>query len=293
MKTTSHHILAAGLVVLVLTGAACRENRLTEVIHEGKTVEQWFQAYVASRETRIPANASPIMNGEFLPRTPVHNQPDPAWNAFQALGEKAIPGLLRHLNPTGESARSKQAQLAQSQAIDLIHRLGPVARNAAPALFTLLRQVEESEAEAVCAAIRSVRPEPQLINQFLLDMGKAQRDADMLYYARRLGWSGADVARQLGAVLQSSNREDAHGAIALLEAAGPGAHAATEAIILTLRHRDQEIRYLAARSLTILAANSPAATKALQEVADDTESMVRTVARKAIAAQAETQSPGR
>jgi vesicle coat complex subunit len=92
-------------------------------------------------------------------------------------------------------------------------------------------------------------------------------------------------------VLQSPNREDAHRAIALLEAAGPEAHAATEAIILALVHRDQEIRYLAARSLAKLADNSPAAMKALQGVTDDPNGMVRKVARKAIAAQAPTLSP--
>jgi hypothetical protein len=263
-----------------------------EVNYDGKTVEEWFQAYVASRETRVPANASPVMNGELLPRTPVDNQPDPAWTAFQVLGEKAIPGLLRHLNSSGEPATSEQAQLAQSQAIDLIHRLGPVARSAAPALLTLLKQVAESQEEALCAAIASVRPESQLINQFLLDLGKEQRDADMLHCARRLGWNGPDVARRLGAVLQSPNREDAHAAITLLEAAGSEAHAATEAIILALSHRDQEIRYLATRALAKLASNSPPARKALQDVANDPNGMVRTVARKAIAAQAETLSPG-
>lgn len=278
---------ALGKIAPTAATTVKREQTVHNPMHDGKTVEQWFQAYVASRETRIPANASPVRNGEFLPRAAVHAQPDPAWTAFQALGETAIPGLLRYLNASGEPTTSEPAQLAQSQAIDLIHRLGPVAHSAAPALLALLGQIEESQVEAVCAAVSSVRPEPQLINQFLLDLGKAQRDADMLHYARRLGWSGPDVARRLGEVLKSWSREDAHGAIALLETAGPEARPATEAIIFALSHRNQEIRYLAARSLARLADNTPAATKALQGVADDANGMVRTVARKAIAAQAE------
>jgi hypothetical protein len=137
--------------------ALARLQNSADAKHEGKTVEQWFQAYVTSRETRIPANASPVMNGEFLPRTPVHNQPDPAWTAFQALGEKAIPDLLRNLSSSGEPATSEPAQLARSQAIDLIHWLGPTARSAAPALFALLKQADESEADhARCPVEKSL-----------------------------------------------------------------------------------------------------------------------------------------
>jgi hypothetical protein len=226
------------------------------------------------------------MNGEFLPRTPVHNQPDPAWTAFQALGEKAIPPLVRYLNPPGKTATTEPAQLARSQAIDLIHRLGPTARSAAPALLVLLKQAEASEAEAVCAAIASVRPEPQLINQFLLELGKAQRNADLLHYAQRFGWSGPDAAQMLGNLLHLRDRETAHEAIVLLEAAGAEAQAATEQIVSALNHPDEEIRYVAARSLAQLAPSTPAASQALQGLTNDPNGMVQTVARKAMAGRA-------
>ena len=261
---------------------SARRRHPEEVEHEGKKVEQWFQDYIASRDRRIPGNASPVMNGEFLPRTPVHNQPDPAWAAFQVMDEKAIPGLLRHLDSSGEPATSEQAQLAQSQAIDLIHRLGPVARSAAPALLALLKQGDESEIEAVCAAIQNVRAEQRVINQFLLDLGKEHRDAEMLRFARRLGWSGSEVAQLLGGLLRSPDREVSHDAAALLEAAGPDAQAAVEQIAGALQNADQDIRYLAARSLAGMATNTPAARKALQGLIDDQNEMVRRVARRAV-----------
>jgi len=282
MMTTPHRIVTLVLLVWFLTATACLANLPIEVIHEGKTVEQWFQEYVSGASTRTPPQTPPVVNGELLWPSPAAGAGDPAWEAFNVMGSNAVPWLVHRLEASAGATNAEPSRLERRQVIELIQRLETTARSAAPSLLTLLKQADESEAEAVCAAIASVRPEPLLINQFLLDLGKAQRNADMLYYARRLGWSGSDVAQLLGGLLRSPDRDVIHDAAALLEAAGPGAQAAVEQITGALQNADQEIRYLAARSLAGMATNTPAARKALQGLIDDQNEMVRRVARRAV-----------
>lgn len=272
-----------------------------EPTHQGKTVEDWFQAYVAGADTRTSPTSPSARNGEFMRPSMEGGKTDPAWQAFEALGEKAVPCLVLHLHagsrtPGGGPAVAQSSQIARpelpdperkrlerDQALELIHRLGPRAHATAPALLALLPDSEEAEAEAVCAALQHIRADQPAINQFLLKLGKRGRDTDALRFARRLGWNGPEVARLLGGLSLSSNQEICHGALTLLEAAGQGARPAANQIVEVLKNPDQEIRYLAARSLAQLASNTPVALQALQTLADDRSEMVRNVARRALA----------
>ena len=301
-------ILALALFALAATSFGQRSNEPT---HQGKTVEEWFQEYVAGEETRISPTSTSARNGEFMRASPDGGKPDPAWQAFEALGEKAVPCLVARLRsgphesssatatakplPTArpEIPNPKRAQLERREAIDLIHRLGVRARATAPALLALLPESDEAEAEEICAALQNTRAEPAAINQLLLDLGKRHRDADVLKFAQRLGWNGPEVARLLGEMSQSTHQEICHGALALLEAAGQGARPAANQIVEVLKNPDQEIRYLAARSLSALATNTPVAIKALQALADDQNDMVRRVARRALGKTEGSASPQR
>ena len=182
-----------------------------------------------------------------------------------------------------EIPNPKRAQLERREAIELIHRLGMRAHAAAAALLALLPESDEAEAEEICAALQSTRAEPAAINQFLLDLGKRHRDADVLKFAQRLSWNGPEVARLLGELSRSSNQEICRSALTLLEAAGQGARPTANQIVEALKNPDQEIRYLAARSLSALATNTPVALKALQKLTDDKSEMVRNVAFRALA----------
>ena len=291
-------MVALALFALAATSFGQRSN---EPSHQGKTVEEWFQEYVAGADTRISPTSLSARNGEFMRATPDGGKPDLAWQAFEALGEKAVPCLVAHLRSgpresssetvttkPSPTARPKipnpeRARLECREAIELIHRLGVRAHAAAAALLALLAESDEAEAEEICAALQSTRAEPAAINQFLLDLGKRHRDADVLKFAQRLGWNGPEVARLLGELSRSSNQEICRGALTLLEAAGQGARPAANQIVEALKNPDQEIRYLAARSLSTLVTYTPVALKALQTLADDKSEMVRNVARSALA----------
>src|SRR5262245_29545239 len=86
-------ILAAGLSVVV---PASHSQPCEQTAHSGKTVGEWFQMYVAGAGTRV-SPATPARNGEFIRLTPDDGKPDPAWQAFDALGERAVPCLVLHL----------------------------------------------------------------------------------------------------------------------------------------------------------------------------------------------------
>jgi len=280
---------------LFLRVAVSLGRPVPEAVHQGKTVEAWFQEYVASADTRTSPTTPAVMNGEYMRRTPEHDNPDPAWEAFKALGEKAVPCLVVHLHSSardlsGDStiarpptANQERTRLERQQAIELIHRLGVSARAAAPALLELLPESDEAEAEAVCAALRSIHPDPTAINHFLLRLGKRGRDASVLQFARQLGWSGPEVGRLLGGMLRSPEAETSRDAITLLEAAGQNARPAADQIVAVLRNPDPEIRYLAARSLSQLATNTPVAIQALKTLANDPSNLVRNVALRALA----------
>ena len=297
MKLKSLSTAVPLALLLFLPVAAGLAQSFQKAIYHGRTVEQWFQEYVAGAGTRTPPTAPAMRNGEFMPGPPDPGKSDAAWEAFRALGALAVPYLIQHLplrtsDPKivrvaktapafqSESPDPERKQLERRQAIELIHRLGVSARAAAPALLGLLKQAGEPDAEELCAALRSIRAEPGAINEFLLSLGRQDRNAEVLRYARRLGWNGSKVARLLGKLLRASDPELCHGAILLLEAAGPGARPAAEQIVATLENPDQEVRYLAARCLAQVATNTPVAAKALRSLANDGNNMVRKVARQ-------------
>lgn len=299
--------VVSGLSLGLLTTASPAPHS-DEAAHPGKSVEQWFQEYVAGADTRISLTSPSVRNGEFLRPSSNAEKPDPAWQAFKTLGEKAVPCLVSHLRsgsrdlsggPTAAQLSTAaqpelpdpgRMRLERRQAIELIYRLGRCARAATPALLALLPNAAEPETDEVCAALRSIGPDRQASNQFLLDFGKSGREGDLLQFTRRLGWSGPEVARLLGELLRSPNSETCRGAITLLDAAGEAARPAASQIIEVLKHPDPEIRYLAARSLSQLTPPTPAALKALQTLAEDRDEMVRTVARRALA-QSERNAP--
>jgi len=309
MKAIRLHLPVIFSLGFLLSAAVSLGQGISEVTHQGRTAEEWFQEYVAGAGTRISPTTPAVMNGEFMRRLPDRGKPDPAWDAFVALGEKAVPCLVVHLRsgsrgPIGGPTAAKPSAAVQTeppirernllerrQAIEVIHRLGVAAHAAVPALLALLPEAAEAEVEEVCVALRSLHPDPAAINQFLLGLGQLHRDADVLQFARQLGWSGPEVARQLGGMLRSPEPETCRDAITLLEAAGQGARPAADQIVTTLNNPDPEIRYLAARSLSQLATNTPVAIQALQTLTDDPNDLVRSVVRRALAHRARNGLP--
>lgn len=259
--------------------------------HEGKNVEHWFQAYVAGAGTRVSPNAYSARNGEFLLLPTMKTEAEPVWPAFQTLGEKAVPFLIQRLqvNPS----ETEQTRLERREAVELLHRLGECACPAGSALLALLPAATDEQCNEICAAAHAVHTDPKLIDQFLLGPDNRRPDSELVQFARRLGWSGAEVARRLGAILDSKDRELAREALGLLEAAGVGAIPTVDQIAAALRSSDQEMRYLAARCLAGPLATTPVANQALQSVLDDSNLMVRKVARRTLPPPAATSSTTR
>ena len=248
--------------------------------HEGTTIEEWFRVYVSGAGSRVPANQHSVRNGEFFLLPTMKLEADPAWSAFHAFGARAVPVLIQKLSVrTNEPA---QAQLERRQAVELLHRLGPCAPAAGPALLALLPAATDQLNEEICGAAHAVHTDGQLINKFLLNTATTLPETEFILFAQRLGWSGTEVAARLGTTLTSTNREVAQAAMTLLENAGADAVPAVERIVTALRSQDQELRYLAARCLAGSLTNTPAARSALQSVLDDPNSMVQSVARRAL-----------
>lgn len=255
--------------------------------HEGKSVEEWFQVYVSGAGTRVPANAHSVRNGEFFLLPTMKLEADPALAAFQTFGTNAVPFLIQKLSVrTNESAH---VQLERRQAVELLHRLGGRGAAAGPALLALLPAATDQLNEEICGAAHAVHADGQFINRFLLDTATALPETEFIRFAQRLGWSGAEMAQRLGTMLTSTNRELAQAAMTLLENAGAGAAPAVEQIAAALRNQDQELRYLAARCLAGSLTNTPAARLALRSVLDDPNSMVQSVARRALSPPAKRQ----
>lgn len=265
-------------------GVVGQTNNLT---HEGKSVEEWFRVYVSGAGTRVPANQHSVRNGEFFILPTMKLEADPAWSAFQAFGENAVPFLIQRLRVSAKE--SEPAKLERRQAVELLHRLGPCARAAGSALLALLPAATEDLNEEICGAAHAVHTDTRLINEFLLGPGKSWSDAQFLRFTRRLGWSSTAVAQRLGGMLNATDRELAREAMGQLETAGAGANAAVDQIAAALRSSDQELRYVAARCLATSLTNTPAARKALQSVLDDSNGMVRSVARRAVSPSAQRQ----
>lgn len=268
------------------SGTAESEPTVLNPRHEGKSVEEWFQIYVAGAAERMPANDSGAMNGEFLRSSPGNAKPEPAWLAIQAIGSNAIPSLVRHL-----SGDAKE----RTQAIELMYRLGPAAQTAVPALLALLQPAENTEAEEVRAALRNIPAGQSVINEFLLTLAKQNRNAEFLRHARSLGWSGSNVVQQLGGMLSSSDAALHRDAMALLEAAGEQAVPAVEVIIGALRDPDGEVRYLAARALENIGMQATPEMRAqiaagLKSCLQDSNPMVSGIARRLVTTSTEAAS---
>ena len=284
------NVAARTLANLPPGGSASMEARAEVVArpatHGGKTLEEWFQIYVAGAAERMPANDSGAMNGEFLRSSPGNAKPEPAWLAIQAIGSNAIPGLVRHL-----SGDAKE----RTQAIELIYRLGPAAQTAVPALLALLQPAENAEAEEVYAALRNIPAGQSVINEFLLTLAKQNRHAEFLRHARSLGWSGSNVVQQLGGMLSSSDATLHRDAMALLEAAGEQAVPAVAVIIAALRDPDGEVRYLAARALENIGKQATPEMRAqiaagLKHCLQDSNPIVSGIARRLVTTSTEAAS---
>lgn len=306
-------------ILLLLASLLCpsavgeRGQTPAPAVHQGKTVEQWFQEYVNSTSTRTPLSAGGSRSGELLRLGGDLEKQDPPWEAIGALGERAVPCLLRHLtsvaSETNGAPNSAQVTdgvafpaagrarvwLERCQAVELIQRLGMAARSAAPVLFGLLKKGGQPDEAELCAALRSVRADADKVNTFLLALARQHRDAEVLRFAFRLGWSDPELARRFGRMLSASDATRQHDALVLLEASGGRATPALEAIIGALRDADGEVRYLAARALENIGKQAtPEARRriiaGLKHSLEDPNPMVSGIARRLVANSTEAAS---
>ena len=118
------------------------------------------------------------------------------------------------------------------------------------------------------------------VNEVMLRLGAERRYDEVVNLAFQLGWEGREVARLLGSLLQSSDAQLRIRAITLLERGGREASAAWDQIMAALKDPEEEVRYLAARSLEKIGSDSPQMIAALRASLTDSNVMVSNVTRR-------------
>lgn len=224
--------------------------------------------------------------------------PDPALAALRALGPEAVPYLSRQLRvgrlePIYERVFTNLPRVVQTKipnpyekrwrryrAVDALVALDAPARMAVPALLELLRQPDMALRSRATDALRRIGVDRQAVGDVLLQLGAERRYDEVVTIAFQLGWEGREVARLLGSLLQSPNTALRIRAITLLEVSGRSASPAWEQIIAALKDPEEEVRYLAARSLENIGSDAPLMIVALRASLTDSNVMVSNVTRR-------------
>ena len=305
------------LLVIVVRGVWSAD----EPTYEGKPVSVWFREYAyASNSAFYTASGMPSGRTVIFPagsgKRPVltsspstnlqvrvwYPTADPAWAALEALGSNAVPCLVRHfrsgvLDRAYERAFTNLPSAIQKKlpnpvrnrwlrirAIDALARLklGESGRAATPHLLELLKQRDPSLRRAVCDALRSLHVDHRSITRVQLQLGSQRKYTDVVEIASQMGWGGDDMARLLGEILRAPDPALRRDAMRLLEYSSPAAAPALDQIILALKDSDNEVRYLAARSIEAIGTNSPQVITALRSALDDGHAIVRIVARRTL-----------
>ena len=325
MKAKPLRVIALVLVGLSLLVVAARFLPSGEPIYEGKPVSVWFKEYAfASNSPATPVSYTLKSGGlttsgmRMMPLTAFTNRaqqilwlrqqmmmpysppPDPAWEALQVLGPKAVPHLVQYLRigvmdrtyervftnlpPAlqGKLPNPWQKKWLRIRAIDTLAKLGDQAREASPLLLQSLKQRDPSLRRAVLSAIRSLHVDRRALTAVLLQLGSQRKYVDVIEIAENTGWEGEEMVHLLGTILQSPDPALRRSAITLLERAGPGARPALEQITAALKDSDREVRYLASRSLESIATNTPQVVSALRTSLQDENVMVRNVATRTL-----------
>lgn len=325
--------------VLVLGACLLCVPGLREPRHQEKTVGHWFAEYAS-----IPANAqvqdhTSLENfryvgqgygGRVLADTRTrHPLPDPALDAFHALGSRAVPSLTRRLRPGfGESPTVARIWVRlpevlrvpipnpwgfarrRAQAVEILASLGPEAKDAIPALVSLMEsqpnslpgknsvipgglgkfqiprsdlyQLSPTQTGPIAAAIVSILQDPGARARLIRDLARQRHYRSAVELIEVSEGYEPGVPEILGNALSDPNPAVRRKAMRLLEKLGAQATAAIPQVLSSLQDPDDEVRWLAARTLESGGTNNPAIIAGLHEATRDTNILVRTVATRAL-----------
>jgi HEAT repeat protein len=202
--------------------------------------------------------------------------------AFASLGEKALPRLIRALENDD----------TQALAVEVIHRLGPKAKAAVPALILELKDPDADYRREVEFALASIGPDakdavPELINRLKDEEPKVRHTA--CYALGKIGPAAASAAPSLRDCMAS---DDAFMKVASVWALlkiqpedKPLQALAVPLLTKALQETDRDlIRKEAAIALGAIGPGAKEAIPALEKIAADSDSAeVRDAAKQALA----------
>ncbi len=246
----------------VLAASAHRENRLVELSRSGQTV--W--------EARIPTRVKSVRPCFNLLRVGLDH---PRPNDFNLDG---VAGGVKGLTDPDLTIRRRSA--------DLLADLGPLAAPAIPVLVKTLTDPDGPLREKAGAALTQVglAATPALLD-VLKDGPPVAREAAANALGQMNDGAKASVP-QLQAFLSDTtlDLEVRRTSARVLGYFGNGAAPAVKELLAALKNQDDVLRYLAAASLGLIAAESEVVVPALVAALKDPVPMVRSYSTRALAA---------
>jgi HEAT repeat protein len=217
------------------------------------------------------------------------NTPEVRTTAIRALeplgwpGRSGVPVLVKFLDDPDEKKAAREVLGPYYQAIQVLGRVGPSAREAVPTLVRA-KGIAPTYDQAIEIALENILTPAAGTVYTLLGQLRDNDPSVRLMAAKTLRFYPAEAGLAMPALRESITHDpDADVKAVARESLKLLTQAEVNRLAQLLKDRDENVRLLAAKALGRMGADAAPAVPALKDVADkDTDADVRAVAKSAV-----------